>query len=225
MVTNGWPSDKSIFEHAAYEILKWASENKDSYRGLVGRSIEKRSELIFASRDNIPELGQYRQMHDIERHKMEMEKEIKDIAGVQKIQLKSKRSFALTQNKLDLSIFQFKDRPLFQKKSAIQVPNSGKVELLITKPKKVPLERVQDTSFTILQRDNIIEEQEQKQEEKSRSLLKSQQSEGQRSVNRSINIAQDERSIGNNSQLNERQQDDSFQRDDDQINRSNITNQ
>lgn len=57
MVSNGWPSDKSIFEHAAYEILKWSSENKDSYRGLVGRSIEKRSELIFASRDNIPELG------------------------------------------------------------------------------------------------------------------------------------------------------------------------
>lgn len=57
MVSNGWPSDKSIFEHAAYEVLKWAAENKDSYRGLVGRSIEKRSDLIFASRDNIPELG------------------------------------------------------------------------------------------------------------------------------------------------------------------------
>ena len=42
MIVNGWPSDKSIFDHAAYEILKWAAENKDSYRGLVGRNIEKK---------------------------------------------------------------------------------------------------------------------------------------------------------------------------------------
>lgn len=73
MVSNGWPSDKSIFEHAAYEVLKWASENKDSYRGLVGRSIEKRSELIFASRDNIPEVGKFREMQEIERHKLDMD--------------------------------------------------------------------------------------------------------------------------------------------------------
>ena len=60
MILNGWPSDKSVFEQAAYELLKWASEHKDEYRGIVGRSIEKRSDLIFASRDNIPELGEYR---------------------------------------------------------------------------------------------------------------------------------------------------------------------
>jgi len=79
MVQNGWPSDKSIFEHAAYEILKWSSEHKDQYRGLVGRSIEKRSELIFASRDNIPEIGEYRSLQDIERHKMEMENTLRDL--------------------------------------------------------------------------------------------------------------------------------------------------
>lgn len=60
MILSGWPNDKSVFEHAAYELLKWASEHKDEYRGMVGRSIEKRSDLIFASRDNIPELGEYR---------------------------------------------------------------------------------------------------------------------------------------------------------------------
>lgn len=52
-------------------------------------------------------------MQEIERHKLDMEHEIKDINGVQKIQLKSKRSYVLTQNKLDLSIFSFKDRPIF----------------------------------------------------------------------------------------------------------------
>jgi hypothetical protein len=60
MIMNGWPSDKSIFEHAAYELLKWAAEHKDEYRGLVGRSIEKRSDLIFASRGNIPELSEFK---------------------------------------------------------------------------------------------------------------------------------------------------------------------
>jgi hypothetical protein len=42
MILNGWPSDKSIFDHAAYELLKWSAENKDQYRGLVGRSLEKK---------------------------------------------------------------------------------------------------------------------------------------------------------------------------------------
>jgi hypothetical protein len=39
MVINGWPSEKSIFEHAAYEVLKWAAEHKDNYRGLVGKNL------------------------------------------------------------------------------------------------------------------------------------------------------------------------------------------
>jgi hypothetical protein len=42
MVTNGWPSDKSIFDYAAYELLKWGAEHKDEYRGLTGKNYEKR---------------------------------------------------------------------------------------------------------------------------------------------------------------------------------------
>lgn len=57
MILNGWPSDKSIFDHAAYEILKWAAEHKDNYRGLVGRNLEQKQDLIMSSRDNIPELS------------------------------------------------------------------------------------------------------------------------------------------------------------------------
>jgi hypothetical protein len=60
MISNGWPPDKSIFEHAAYEVLKWAADNKESYRGLIGRNIEKKQDLIMSSRDNIPELYQYK---------------------------------------------------------------------------------------------------------------------------------------------------------------------
>ena len=67
---NGWTSDKSIFEHAAYELLKWAGEHKDEYRGLVGRNIEKRSDLIFASRGNIPELSEFKKQQELEKHRM-----------------------------------------------------------------------------------------------------------------------------------------------------------
>ena len=60
MVCNGWPSDKSLYDYAAYELLKWAADHKDEYRGLVGKGMEKRSDLIYASRDNIPELEEFR---------------------------------------------------------------------------------------------------------------------------------------------------------------------
>lgn len=60
LILNGWPSDKSIFDHAAYEILKWAAENKDNTRGLVGRNLNKKQDMIMNSRDNIPELSEYK---------------------------------------------------------------------------------------------------------------------------------------------------------------------
>jgi hypothetical protein len=31
LITNGWPSDKSIFDHAAYEILKFHADHKEEY--------------------------------------------------------------------------------------------------------------------------------------------------------------------------------------------------
>jgi len=43
MIMKGWPSDKSIFEHAAYELLKWGNDHKDEYRNTTGKSIDKRS--------------------------------------------------------------------------------------------------------------------------------------------------------------------------------------
>jgi hypothetical protein len=32
LIINGWPSDKSIFEHAAYELLKFNADHKDEYQ-------------------------------------------------------------------------------------------------------------------------------------------------------------------------------------------------
>ena len=29
LTNEGWPQDKSLFDHAAYELLKWRSDNKD----------------------------------------------------------------------------------------------------------------------------------------------------------------------------------------------------
>ena len=31
LVTTGWPSNKTIFEHAAYELLKWHAEHRDEF--------------------------------------------------------------------------------------------------------------------------------------------------------------------------------------------------
>ena len=31
LVTTGWPSEKTIFDHAAYELLKWNSINGENY--------------------------------------------------------------------------------------------------------------------------------------------------------------------------------------------------
>ena len=33
MVTNGWPGDTTIYDHASYELLKWHAEHKDEYLG------------------------------------------------------------------------------------------------------------------------------------------------------------------------------------------------
>lgn len=116
MIVNGWPADKTIFEHAAYEVLKWAADNKDNYKGLVGRNLERKQDAIFASRDNIPELSQYKMQQELERHKVEVANEIKEIKGIEKIQLKSRKQYTLTTNKLDVSIFHFRDRPIFKKR-------------------------------------------------------------------------------------------------------------
>lgn len=79
MVVDGWPSDKSIFEHAAYEVLKWAADHKDNYRGLVGRNLEKKQDLILNSRDKIPELSQYKMMQEMERHKIDVQNDLKEM--------------------------------------------------------------------------------------------------------------------------------------------------
>jgi len=76
MIANGWPSDKTIFEHAAYEVLKWAADNKDNYRGLVGRNLEKKQDAILASRDGMPELTEYKMQQELEKHKADMANEV-----------------------------------------------------------------------------------------------------------------------------------------------------
>ena len=31
LVSSGWPSDKTVFDHAAYELLKWHSVHREEY--------------------------------------------------------------------------------------------------------------------------------------------------------------------------------------------------
>ncbi len=59
----------------------------------------------MSSRDNIPELSQYKMMQEMEKHKVEVANEIKNFNKTEKIQLKSRKQYTLTTNKLDVSIF------------------------------------------------------------------------------------------------------------------------
>lgn len=165
MIVNGWPQDKSIFEHAAYEVLKWAAEHKDNYRGLVGRNLGKKQDLIMSSRDNIPELSQYKMQQEMERHKLDVAQDIHTFAKVEKIQLKSRKQHTLTSNKLDVSIFQFRDRPIFKKTREPSPPppvrgsiaresadRGGFDDIKQTRPTKKDLAKVQETDFTIDER-------------------------------------------------------------------------
>ena len=52
----------------------------------------------------------------MERHKIDVTNDLKQIGKQEKIQLKSRKLYTLTTNKLDVSIFQFKDRPIFKKR-------------------------------------------------------------------------------------------------------------
>jgi hypothetical protein len=46
LIQNGWPQEKSVFDHAAYELLKWHSEHKED---LTHRDVKGASENYFAT--------------------------------------------------------------------------------------------------------------------------------------------------------------------------------
>ena len=35
MITNGWPEESGIYEHAAYELLRWHALNHENYQNIV----------------------------------------------------------------------------------------------------------------------------------------------------------------------------------------------
>lgn len=48
---NGWPGDKSIYNHAAEEILRYGSKHQQEFKGVIGKEIEKKSRAINATLD------------------------------------------------------------------------------------------------------------------------------------------------------------------------------
>lgn len=56
MVSNGWPSDKSIYEFAAYEILKFGTENKGKYQEGVS-NFEQKALAIVSGGETSDELA------------------------------------------------------------------------------------------------------------------------------------------------------------------------
>ena len=102
----GWPSDKSIYEHAAYELLKWGNDHKDEYRSQTGKSIDKRSQIIFGSRQGIPEVEEMKR-EQIEKYGVSVTQGDDIFAKKGRVELKSKKSNHMASNRLELSIFNF----------------------------------------------------------------------------------------------------------------------
>ena len=59
----------------------------------------------------------------MERHKLDVANDIKSFSRPEKIQLKSRTQYNLSTNKLDVSIFQFRDRPIFKKQKEETAPS------------------------------------------------------------------------------------------------------
>ena len=89
MYTNGWPGDRSIYNYAAEEILRYGSQFQQEFKGVIGKEFEKKARAILDTKD-IPE----------------KETTPKNIISVRRnpIEVKSK-------NSLDLTIF---DKPRVQ---------------------------------------------------------------------------------------------------------------
>ena len=98
LYSKGWPEEKSIFNHAADEILRYGSKFQSDFKGIIGKDFEKRTRKIYETKEE-PENDL-----KIERSRLVFDHEYALKRG--NFILKSKSSATDTQKKVyDLSIF------------------------------------------------------------------------------------------------------------------------
>ncbi len=90
MALNGWPMEKSIFDHAAYEVQKWGGDNKQHFTGNAAKQLDKKSDVIMNARENFPERSEFRR-RDAGMHGGSNQKTSQAFGGIKKIELKSKK--------------------------------------------------------------------------------------------------------------------------------------
>lgn len=160
MVNKGWPKDTSVYEHAAYELLRWNIENMDrletkqkmanpgtlsqpmplqlSATGVNDQTIKQvagtSQKNHFADVDSAATIAKYR----------EQLKEASQISNIDRIQPKSRRfKAAANVTKFDSQLFDTLQLNVSQKQQSQDVP--PKVKLPTTKTNRATTELTFDT--------------------------------------------------------------------------------
>ena len=171
---NGWPGDKSIFNYAAEEILRYGSKHQQEFKGIIGKEIEKKSRVIGGTLD-------IQQRNDTPKNIISMKRDPNKPLRVK--------------NNIDLSIF---DKPRVQLSRSIKdsdkIRDSKKEEdflqLNFQKPKKKEIILADNPDFTLDKK--YYEEEFEKPPEQDEDLLKMSMKSGHRGIDAepAINLSQ-----------------------------------
>lgn len=161
MVTNGWPGDTTIYDHAAYELLKWHSQHKEDYAGqkIVNPGTKNQvmafeltavkhsdKNVIDASQttSKYPEIDQ---AATIEKYRQSL-RTLPPLDGVERLKIKSKCSSQLQKlTTIDVSLFEQAHRkPQSNRKQ--QIDGSIKLQKTTTKRITVNPESTRESHVT-----------------------------------------------------------------------------
>ena len=119
MVEDGWPDDQSIFDHAAYLLLKWQTDHSDEIA--ISTATYKKSSIFSQNEGSSSAVQKFKDRETVEDLKKEIKRDSKSQIGggaPKLIQLKSKKSYNFKQNKIEVSVFEgVPQRALTMKKS------------------------------------------------------------------------------------------------------------
>ena len=79
MIEDGWPSETSIFDHAAYLLLKWQSENQDQLA--IQGALSRQSKILTGTQQAEHAIREFKDQKDIEKHKVQIYKDSKQHIG------------------------------------------------------------------------------------------------------------------------------------------------
>jgi hypothetical protein len=147
MISDGWPADTSIFDHAAYLILRWQVDNQDvitiqaaAYRKKAlmnpkrvvseASALDGKSKKIGGLNADAPK-GFEKKMDPLKRENMKTQDG--------KLKLKSKKMYNFEINKIDTGIFGVKD----DDGNNILIDNNHSMKFVNTMPEKQEFKKVE----------------------------------------------------------------------------------